>query len=190
MELPTIYINLKILSKVQSYNRLSTKQQFFQIVGPADGIVPLSIRRWWHCENRDDCIKKITELYLAARDLFISDLITEEEKGRLHAHVLASLNGLVALQKTYETDHTTCSKIDVLAESAKSILKGEAVNTELTNIHNKTRLGVLDLKDFKLTPRHVAERSAGAAAAAVHSPRVYSEDSDHSDEQERDLRNF
>jgi len=184
MEVDAIYVNLKILSKVRSYNRLSTKQQYFQIVGPADGMVPLSIRRWWYCESRDDCVQKIQELYIAARDLFISDAITSEEKKRLHAHVLGSLNGLVALQKTYEADPTTVSKLDVLAESAKSILKGEDVNTRLTSIHNRHHLGVVDLQDYKLTPRHVAERSAGAAAAAVHSPRIYSADEDHSSDEQ------
>jgi hypothetical protein len=177
MEIDAIYVNLKILSKVQSYNRLSTKLQYFQIVGPADGLVPLSIRRWWFCEGRDDCVQKIQELYLAARDLFISDKITSEEKRRLHAHVLASLNGLVALQKTYEADPTTVSKLDVLAESAKSILKGEDVNTRLTNIHNSTKLGVVDLGKFKLPPAH----AVGRAEAASRS--VYSADEDHSSEE-------
>ena len=181
MEIDSIYVNLKILSKVRSYNRLSTKLQYFQIVGPNEGLVPLSVRRWWYCEGREDCVQKIQELYLAARDLFVSEKITAEEKSRLHVHVLESLNGIVALQKTYEADPTTVSKLDVLAESAKSILKGEALPARLTHIHNSARLGVVDLKDFKLNPRHVAERSAGAAAAGVHSPAVYSADSDHSD---------
>jgi hypothetical protein len=178
MEIDAIYVNLKILSRVRSYNRLSTKQQYFHIVGPADGLVPLSIRRWWFCEGRDDCIQKIQELYLAARDLFISDKITGEEKTRLHAHVLESLNGLVALQKTYEADPTTVSKLDVLAESAKSILQGEDVNMRLTSVHNSARLGVVDLGKFKLPPAHAVARSAGASRS------VYSADEDHSSEEQ------
>lgn len=174
MEIDSIYVNLQILSKVQSYNRLSTKQQYFQIVGPADGMFPLSVRRWWHMESREDCVQKIQQLYLAARDLFISDAITAEEKMRLHSHVVESLNGLAALQKTYEADPTTVSKLDVLAESAKSILKGEDVNTRLTSVHNSAKLGVVDLGGFKLPPAHTVERAAGGASRSV-----YSADEDH-----------
>jgi hypothetical protein len=144
--LDSVYVNLKILGTVKSYNKLSTKQEFFEIVGPQASFVPLCLQRWYTGENRQDAIVKIQELYLSASSLLHNEDIEVSEKKRLRQHVVQSLNGLIALQKTYECDPTTVAKLDVICDTARCILKGETVYTKLTSIRNEDRLGIFDLQ--------------------------------------------
>tara|TARA_B110000967_G_scaffold189549_1_gene213339 strand:+ start:265 stop:804 length:540 start_codon:yes stop_codon:yes gene_type:complete len=146
--LDAIYVNLKILGVVKSYNRISTKKEYFEIVGPQASIVPLSLSRWYAGESRDDAIQKIQELYLSAADLLHSEEIVSAEKERLKDHIVTSLNGVIALQKTYEGDPTMIAKLEVVCDTAKCILRGQTVNTNLTRVVAEERLGVLDLTEY------------------------------------------
>jgi len=163
--LDSLYVNLKILSGVKSYNRISTKQEYFEIVGPTQStLVPICLQRWYSGENRQDAIIKIQELYMSAADVLNSSSIKVAEKKRLREHLMASLNGLIALQKTYEGDPTTIAKLEVICDTAKCILKGETVYNKLTRIRNGTRLGFADgVVDLKAWP--IDQGSVGGAAA-------------------------
>jgi|TARA_B110000914_G_scaffold132254_1_gene115569 hypothetical protein len=161
--LDSLYVNLKILSGVKSYNRISTKQEYFEIVGPTQSsLVPLCLQRWYAGENRQDAIVKIQELYMSAADVLNSSSIKLAEKTRLREHLMASLNGLIALQKTYEGDPTTIAKLEVICDTAKCILKGETVYNKLTRIRNGTRLGfadgVVDLKAWPIDQGSVGDQ--------------------------------
>lgn len=145
--LDSLYVNLKILGTVKSYNKLSTKQEFFEIVGPSQvTLIPICLQRWYAGENRQDAILKIQDLYLESSALLHNPEIDISEKKRLREHVVQSLNGLVALQKTYEGDATTVAKLDVICDTARCILKGDTIYTTLTSMRNEKRLGIVDLK--------------------------------------------
>ena len=125
MDIQSAYINLKLLSAVEPYNKIQTKQKFFHIVGPT-GTVPVSIQRWWAGENREGLLQDLKQLIEYVGSEIASPESQYEQTYRLKEHLLQSLKGLASLRKTYEEDKTTVAKLELLEDQANAILQGAA----------------------------------------------------------------
>ena len=124
MDLQSAYINLKLLSSVEPYNKIQTKHKFFQIIGPT-GMIPVWLQRWWNGENREALLVDLRQLFVFVNDQICDAGVDASIKFRLKEHLLQSLKGLASLRKTYEDDKTTCAKLDLLEDSVNAILQGK-----------------------------------------------------------------
>jgi len=122
------FVNLKVLAKLEPYQKLNTRRTHFQISTPAISnsyvALPEFVLRWWAGSNRENDYIRLKELYFAAVDI----LKTNEKKEQIRAAIEESKKGLESLQKTYENDVTTKAKIDWLLDH---------VNTQTKDISDK-----------------------------------------------------
>lgn len=122
------FVNLKVLAKLEPYQKLNTRRTHFQISTPAISnsyvALPEFVLRWWAGSNRENDYIRLKELYFAAVDI----LKTSEKKEQIRAAIEESKKGLESLQKTYENDVTTKAKIDWLLDH---------VNTQTKDISDK-----------------------------------------------------
>lgn len=122
------FVNLKVLAKLEPYQKLNTRRTHFQISTPAISnsyvALPEFVLRWWAGSNRENDYIRLKELYFAAIDI----LKTNEKKEQIRAAIEDSKKGLESLQKTYENDVTTKAKIDWLLDH---------VNTQTKDISDK-----------------------------------------------------
>lgn len=120
----TMYVNLKILSKLQPFQRINTRAQLFKISGAdPDGWtlgIPEFVMRWWSNATRDSDFNRIKDLYEEAQTELERSSV---ENIRLKEHLLESMKGLASLQKTYENDVTMKARIDTLIERVEAMCK-------------------------------------------------------------------
>jgi hypothetical protein len=117
------FVNLKVLAKLEPYQKLNTRRTHFQISTPAISnsyvALPEFVLRWWAGSNRENDYIRLKELYFAAIDI----LKTNEKKEQIRAAIVESKKGLESLQKTYENDVTTKAKIDWLLDHVNTQTK-------------------------------------------------------------------
>lgn len=117
------FVNLKVLAKLEPYQKLNTRRTHFQISTPAITnsyvALPEFVLRWWAGSNRENDYIRLKELYFAAIDI----LKTLENKDQIRNAITESKKGLESLQKTYENDVTTKAKIDWLLDHVNTQTK-------------------------------------------------------------------
>ena len=128
LDLDTNILNLKIISQIKEYDKLSTKDELVKITSPS---LINSISRWYNSENRNITIEKlnmilnktfeITEYLLnnendKESELEINNL--EENNSQIFQKFIIEmtncLNGLENLKKTYAEDILITSQLDLL----------------------------------------------------------------------------
>lgn len=109
-----IWVNLKILAKLQPFEKLGTRRAHFEI-NPSTTI-PEFIYRWWNGANRESDFNRIKDLYRQ------TDKLMETHSERAKEHIKESIKGLQSLQKTYENDITMKARIDCLIDDVSSKL--------------------------------------------------------------------
>lgn len=125
-----VWVNLKVLSKLEPFQKLNTRRTHFQLQTSTNIYLPEFVLRWWIGSNRESDFNRLKELYISAAKILKTD-----ERDRMIGHLTESLKGLVSLQKTYERDATTKAKIDWLIDSVKeSIKQHEIVSTDDINV--------------------------------------------------------
>lgn len=117
-----MYVNLKILSQLQPFQRINTRAQLFKIANTDPDTwsigIPEFILRWWSSATRDSDFNRIKDLYQEAQEEIDSSSNVNE---RLKSHLIESKKGLQSLQKTYENDVTMKARIDTLLERVESM---------------------------------------------------------------------
>ena len=113
-EQEAIWVNLKILAKLQPFEKLGTRRTHFEI-NPSTTI-PEFLYRWWNGANRESDFNRIKDLYKEAEKLF------ESQPDRAKEHIRDSIKGLQSLQKTYENDITMKARIDCLIDDVTKYL--------------------------------------------------------------------
>ena len=109
------WVNLKILSRLQPFEKLGTRRIHFEI-NPSHTLQE-AIFRWWNGANRESDFNRIKDLY---RD---ADKLLESQPDRAKEHIEESIKGLQSLQKTYEKDVTMKARIDCLIDDVRNKLK-------------------------------------------------------------------
>ena len=110
-----MWVNLKILAKLQPFERLGTRRSHFEI-NPSNTIQE-AIYRWWNGSNRESDFNRIKDLYKSA------ELVMEKQPDRMKEHLSESIKGLISLQKTYEKDITMKARIDCLIDTVNNLIK-------------------------------------------------------------------
>ena len=103
-------VNLRILSKLQPFQRLNTRRRLFEIT--PSRFLPEWLQRWWDGSTRESDFGRIRDVYMAA-----FDHINEGMRG----HLKESTKGLQSLKKTYENDQTMLARLDNLIESVEAV---------------------------------------------------------------------
>jgi hypothetical protein len=109
-----IWVNLKIMAKLQPFEKLGTRRTHFEI-NPSHTL-PEFIYRWWNGANRESDFNRIKDLYKDAEKLL------ETQPDRAKNHIQDSIKGLQSLQKTYENDITMKARIDCLIDDVNKNL--------------------------------------------------------------------
>lgn len=120
------WVNLKILAKLEPFQKLNTKATHFSL-HKTTAYLPEFVARWWAGASRDSDYIRLKELYAAAEKM----LTDSNERERMLEHMRSSTNGLRALQKTYEGDATTLAKIDWLLDSVNMNIEKYAQADEI-----------------------------------------------------------
>jgi hypothetical protein len=110
----TTLINLRVLSSLESHNRLDTTESLFKIHQAANWI-PVWMKRWWASQNRQTDISRIQTLYQKAIE-FLKEP-DEARATRMSQYVNDSKTGLQNLKTTYTNDKTMLALIDVILDS-------------------------------------------------------------------------
>lgn len=109
------WVNLKILSKLQPFEKLGTRKKHFEI-NPSHTLQEAWFR-WWNGASRESDFDRIKDLYKDAYKL------KEEQPERTKAHIFDSVKGLQSLQKTYEKDITMKARIDCLIDDVNKAIQ-------------------------------------------------------------------
>ena len=113
-----IWVNLKVLARLEPSQKLNTKRRHFQLQSSNLLYVPEFVIRWWIGSNRESDFNRLKELYTTA-----AEILKTEDRDRMIEHLTASIKGLESLQKTYENDATTKAKIDWLIDTVNTMVK-------------------------------------------------------------------
>ena len=100
-------VNLRILSRLQPFQRLNTRRALFEIT-PKRKFLPEWLQRWWEGSSRESDFGRIRDVYVAA---------FEYPNDNMRNHLSESIKGLQSLKKTYETDQTMLARLDNLIDS-------------------------------------------------------------------------
>ena len=133
-----LIINLKVLSKLDKNNKLTTKEKFLNL--QSSYILPEAISRWWNGDNRDESLK------------FLDNLATKSikflnENDDLLQNIKESLVGLENLKDTYSKCTQTNARLDVIIEK---INKGIKEYENLKKINDEKLSNSVNLKDLNL----------------------------------------
>ena len=104
-------VNLRVLAKLQPFQRLNTRRALFQITNK-QRFVPEWLQRWWEGSSRESDFGRIRDVYTSAFD---------HMNNSMRMHLLESMKGLRSLKKTYENDQTMLARLDTLMESVETI---------------------------------------------------------------------
>ena len=116
----SVWVNLKVVSSLQPFQRLNTRNKLFQINHYK--YIPEFVQRWWEGSTRESDFGRVVDVFQMA--------LQYPENSLMQVHLQNSLRGLAALQKTYETDTTMIARLDTLIEQVKAVTikEAEAVN--------------------------------------------------------------
>lgn len=133
-----LIINLKVLSKLDKNNKLTTKEKFLNL--QSSYILPEAISRWWNGDNRDESLK------------FLDNLATKSikflnENDDLLQNIKESLVGLENLKDTYSKCTQTNARLDVIIEK---INKGIKEYEKSKKINDDKLAQSVNLKDLNL----------------------------------------
>ena len=103
-------VNLRILSRLQPFQRLNTRRALFEIT-PKRKFLPEWLQRWWEGSSRESDFGRIRDVYMASFDNLNENVRT---------HLRESTRGLHSLKKTYEDDETMLARLDNLIESVET----------------------------------------------------------------------
>ena len=124
MQLPfkmeDVLINLRVISCLEPYQRLHTRQVHFRIY--EHRYLPEWFVRWLDGATRRSDFGRIRDVYMRALENAENESV-KEQLGK-------SMHGLESLKKTYENDQTMLARIDTLIEQIQQNLDGVCEDTE------------------------------------------------------------
>lgn len=115
-----VLINLRVISCLEPYQRLHTRQVHFRIY--EHRYFPEWFVRWLDGATRRSDFGRIRDVYSRALENADNDSVREQLRKSIH--------GLESLKKTYENDQTMLARIDTLMEQITQKLDGVCEDTE------------------------------------------------------------
>ena len=134
-----LIINLKVLSKLDKNNKLTTKEKFLNL--QSSYLLPEAISRWWNGDNRDESLK------------FLDNLATKSikflnENDDLLQNIKESLVGLENLKDTYSKCTQTNARLDVIIEKINKGIKEYELSNKKNDLDKSINLKNLNLDDI------------------------------------------
>ncbi len=117
-----LFLNLKIVSKLRSHDRLDTSQSVFRIHG-SNYLIPLWVIRWWTRGSREHDVSRIESLYKKATEFVNDDDMDNGQKSQILSAMEHSTNGLRNICTTYDNDATIQSRIEVVIDNTERLLE-------------------------------------------------------------------
>ena len=119
------FVNLKVLSKLQPFERLNTKQTLFYVESDSQFPYLVFVFRWWRSDGRSHMVTRLRELYDYVVE-YLESTDDEPTATRIQEHLYASAGGLENLKKTYAGDMTTVSQLENLYDKIKDRMQAPA----------------------------------------------------------------
>jgi len=101
-----ILVNLRVISGLEPYQRLHTRQVHFRIY--EHRFMPEWLVRWFDGATRRSDFGRIRDVYITANENL--------ETPGMREQLAKSRHGLESLKKTYENDMTMLARIDTLID--------------------------------------------------------------------------
>lgn len=112
-EIDYLIVNLKILSNLEQNKKLITKESYLNV--ETYNIIPVSIKRYWRGDSRDESIKKI--------DMIITKAIQAiPENPQLKQYIENAKKGIINLKETYTDCNQTKARLDTIIVKIDNIL--------------------------------------------------------------------
>ena len=112
-EIDYLIVNLKILSNLEQNKKLITKESYLTV--ETYNIIPVSIKRYWRGDSRDESIKKI--------DMIITKAIQAiPENPQLKQYIENAKKGIINLKETYTDCNQTKARLDTIIVKIDNIL--------------------------------------------------------------------
>ena len=119
IELSNIKLNLKILSQVRPYERLSTIDNKIEVDRPS---IFQGLRRWYRGEGRSLNMEIINQLVRRAI-LYVESNLRPKLKKTLLDELTNAITGLKNLKITYESDSLSVARLSVLIDDINGIIE-------------------------------------------------------------------
>ena len=123
MEDNALIINLKVIAAIQPNDKLNTSDNYLNI--ESNTIVPVSIKRWWRSDDRNESLNRI--------DQIITDALTKNSP-LIDSNIKESIVGLNNFKKTYSKCTQSIARINTIIE-------------KITNKYNITNNSLSDEED-------------------------------------------
>ena len=107
-EIDEVLINLKVLESLEINKKLVTRDTYLNV--ETDKIIPVSIRRWWRQDDRNETLRKIDDIVDKALRL-------RDDKGKsevIDPYLINSIKGLRKLKQTYSLCVQTCARLETI----------------------------------------------------------------------------
>tara|TARA_B100001059_G_C17839003_1_gene590551 strand:- start:6815 stop:7204 length:390 start_codon:yes stop_codon:yes gene_type:complete len=105
MEDNALIINLKVIAAIQPNDKINTSDNYLNIEN--NTIVPVSIKRWWRSDDRNESLNRI--------DLIISEALTKSTP-LIESNIKDSIVGLNNFKKTYSKCTQSIARINTIIE--------------------------------------------------------------------------
>jgi hypothetical protein len=140
MTLEDIFINLRLISKIEIGDKLVHNNKYINI---DTSLVP-SISRWYKNMNRNNNIAFINNILNNAKK-YNNNLVGENTDDsvlslfRLTNELKTATNGLINLKQTYTSDKLVQSELDVIIENIRLIVDSNSKNIKFLNKYNEIK---------------------------------------------------
>jgi hypothetical protein len=107
-EIDEVLINLKVLESLEINKKLVTRDTYLNV--ETDKIIPVSIRRWWRQDDRNETLRKIDDIVDKA--LRLRD--DKDKSEVIDPYLINSIKGLRKLKQTYSLCVQTCARLETI----------------------------------------------------------------------------
>ena len=115
VEYDEVVINLKVISNITVNSRLYTKGALLNL--EQESYIPLSLRRWYRQDSRDEAIKKI--------DRVITKSITFTKNPTVIKYIKDAKTGILNMKDTYSTCVQTSARLDTILDKISNHVDSE-----------------------------------------------------------------
>jgi hypothetical protein len=105
-EYDEIVINLKVIASITINTRLYTKGTLLNL--EQESYIPLSVRRWYRQDSRDEAIKKI--------DRVITKALTFTNNPAITKYLKEAKSGILNMKDTYSSCIQTSARLDTILD--------------------------------------------------------------------------
>ena len=117
-EIDEVLINLKVLESLEINKKLVTRDTYLNV--ETDKIIPVSIRRWWRQDDRNETLRKIDDVVEKALRLRDDD---KDKNEVIDPYLINSIKGLRNLKQTYSLCVQTCARLETIISKINRNIK-------------------------------------------------------------------